>query len=192
MKLPKIDLNYYFTKEQLPNTLTMFRVAVIPVIILLYQLPQPVGRYVTLILFLLAAISDFYDGHLSRKWGVVSDFGKMLDPIADKLLVATVLILMASTHHAHIIPVILIILREIFISGLREHLALSNISIPVSNLGKWKTTLQLVTVITLLAAPFGTALHGFGLILLWATAGITLYSGWDYWRNFLSKPPSGI
>jgi cardiolipin synthase len=176
-------------KEKLPNYLTIFRVIIIPLMILTYFLEKDQVKIYTALLFLLASVSDFLDGYLSRKWQVQSKFGTMLDPIADKLLVAAALCLIITEEEWLVVPAILIISREIFISGLREFLGnTANFEMPVSKLAKWKTASQMVSVLFLIltSGPImgATALTNIfftiGCIGLWVSAGLTLYTGYQY------------
>jgi cardiolipin synthase len=171
-----------------PNMLTLARVAVIPLIVLAFFLPPEWGGWTIWGLFLFASISDFFDGWLARRSGQTSAFGAMLDPIADKLLVATVLLLLAAAGWLDVgglIASIVIILREIFISGLREFAAGKTGTFPVSKLAKWKTAVQLLAlVISLFAFALGDM--GFwwqvGEVLLLVAAALTAWTGWTYWR----------
>ena len=136
-----------------------------------------------------AAITDFFDGYLARAWSQQSSLGRMLDPIADKLLVAAVLLTLAADRTivgAALVAAIVILCREILVSGLREYLAELRVSVPVTRLAKWKTTLQLVAVGFLIAGPAGDAIvpvvTRVGITLLWLSALLTLYTGWDYLR----------
>jgi cardiolipin synthase len=154
-------------------------------------------RWVALALFIAAGITDFLDGYLARIWGQQSTFGRMLDPIADKLLVSSCLLMLAvdSTIKGPTIwAAIVILCREILVSGLREYLAELRVSVPVTQLAKWKTAMQLVAVGFLLAGPAGDAVlsrwvgYGattvtlIGIVLLWLSALLTLYTGYDYFR----------
>jgi CDP-diacylglycerol--glycerol-3-phosphate 3-phosphatidyltransferase len=144
-------------------------------------------RWAALAIFIAAAITDFLDGYLARAWEQQSSLGQMLDPIADKLLVAAVLMMLVADHTVasySLSAAIIILCREILVSGLREYLAGLEVSIPVSRIAKWKTALQLVSLGFLIAGPTGDAVVpgalSFGLALLWISALLTLYSGFDY------------
>jgi CDP-diacylglycerol--glycerol-3-phosphate 3-phosphatidyltransferase len=176
-------------KQKLPNYLTIFRVFIIPLMVISFFVEKDELKIVTASLFLLASISDFLDGYLSRKWKVESKFGTMLDPIADKLLVAAALCLIITEEEWLVVPAILIISREIFISGLREFLGkTANIEMPVSKLAKWKTASQMVSIIFLILTAgtiinsdiFITIVFIIGCIALWISAGLTLYTGYQY------------
>lgn len=136
----------------IPNYLTWLRVFLIPIIVLLMSSGCKCSAKAALIVFFVAAISDFLDGYLARLWKVESDFGRVMDPVADKVLVAAILIMLTAEHFISAIPVVLIIGREILIGGIRESLASRNFIIPVSWVGKLKTTMQLIAIALLLAA----------------------------------------
>ncbi|MGB1027703.1 MAG: CDP-diacylglycerol--glycerol-3-phosphate 3-phosphatidyltransferase, partial [Rhodospirillaceae bacterium] len=135
--------------KSLPNILTFGRIAVIPIMVILFYVPGETARWINCGLFILAAITDFFDGWLARKMGSVSDLGRFLDPIADKLLVAAVLLMLAAMDRLDVwsYPAACIILmREILVSGLREYLAELQVRMPVTKLAKWKTTVQLIAL----------------------------------------------
>ena len=173
----------------LPNSLTLLRIFLVPFLVVVL-LTKFYGReYVGLAIFLLAAITDFFDGYFARMWGQQTTFGRMLDPIADKLLVASCLLMLAANGTIRgwsLWAAIVILCREILVSGLREYLAELRVSVPVTRLAKWKTTAQLVAIGFLLAGEAGDRIlpvvtHT-GLTLLWLSALVTLYTGWDYFR----------
>jgi cardiolipin synthase len=176
----------------LPNLLTYARIAAVPAVVgCLYWHPQHGEwlRWVAVVIFISAGVTDFLDGYLARKWGEITSFGRMLDPIADKLLVASCLLMLVfdrTIHGVHVWAAIVILCREILVSGLREYLAELRVSVPVTTLAKWKTTLQLVAIGFLLAGDAGDAIvpvvTPIGLSLLWLSALLTLYTGWDYFR----------
>jgi cardiolipin synthase len=146
-------------------------------------------RWLALALFVAAAVTDILDGYIARAWGQQSAFGRMLDPIADKLLVASVLLMLAADGTIRgwsLWAAIVILCREILVSGLREYLAELRVSVPVTALAKWKTTLQLIAIGFLIAGRAGDLIvPGItltGLTLLWLSALLTLYTGWDYFR----------
>ena len=149
------------------------------------------ARWSALALFILASITDYFDGYLARIWKQTSNIGKMLDPIADKLLVSTCLLLLAADTDRTIAgwslwAAIIILCREILVSGLREYLAALKVSVPVTQLAKWKTTIQMVAIAFLLAGPAGDKILPYttemGIVLLWISAVVTLYTGYDYFR----------
>ena len=144
-------------------------------------------RWVALAVFVVAGISDFLDGYFARAWSQQSSLGRMLDPIADKLLVASCLLMLAAESTIHgwaLFAAVVILCREILVSGLREYLAELRVSVPVTRLAKWKTTLQLIAVGFLIAGEAGDAIvpgvTRIGITLLWLSALLTLYTGWDY------------
>ncbi|MBN8962651.1 MAG: CDP-diacylglycerol--glycerol-3-phosphate 3-phosphatidyltransferase [Rhizobiales bacterium] len=178
----------------IPNILTFARIAAIPVVVgCVYAqsiLEGPLWlRWVALAVFIAAAITDFLDGYYARIWDQQSALGRMLDPIADKLLVASCLLMLAADGIIHgwtLWAAIVILCREILVSGLREYLAALRVSVPVTKLAKWKTTAQLVAIGFLLAGEAGDRVFPFvtqlGLLLLWLSALLTIYTGWDYFR----------
>jgi cardiolipin synthase (CMP-forming) len=171
-----------------PNLLTYGRVAAVPVVVgCLFWSEIPLMRWVALGIFIAAGISDFLDGYLARMLSQQSALGQMLDPIADKLLVAAVLMMLVADHTISSYSLgaaIVILCREILVSGLREFLAELKVSVPVTRIAKWKTTLQLIALGFLIAGPAGDAVlprtTEIGLILFWCSALLTLYTGWDY------------
>src|SRR5262249_30213783 len=178
----------------LPNLLTYARIAAVPAVVacMYWQDIWQGGillRWVALPIFIAAGVRAFLDGYFARKYGEQSTLGRMLDPIADKLLVASCLLMLAvdgTIRGIHVWAAIVILCREILVSGLREYLAQLRVSVPVTQLAKWKTTLQLVAVGFLIAGDAGDAIvpvvTPIGLTLLWLSAMLTLYTGWDYFR----------
>ena len=174
--------------QSLPNLLTLSRIVVIPALIASFYLPYPSANWVGFALFLAASITDYFDGYLARRRDAQSDLGRFLDPLADKLLVAAaVLMLVAYDRIAgwDVLAAIVILCREILVSGLREFLAGLSIGMPVSRLAKWKTGLQMAAITVLLlgaAAPFSIPAAEIGIAGLWVAAVLTLYTGYDYLR----------
>jgi len=174
----------------LPNVLTYARVAAVPLVAgLLFWPREPWARWAALVLFVAAAVTDFFDGYLARAWAQQSSLGRMLDPIADKLLVSAVILMLAADQTISgmsLWAAIVILCREILVSGLREYLAELRVPVPVTAVAKWKTTAQMVALGFLIAGPAGEAvLKGAteaGLALLWIAAILTLYTGWDYMK----------
>jgi CDP-diacylglycerol--glycerol-3-phosphate 3-phosphatidyltransferase/cardiolipin synthase len=174
----------------LPNLLTYGRLVAVPVVAGLMFWPDEFWmRWAAWTVFSLAGVTDFFDGYLARIWSQQSSLGRMLDPIADKLLIAVVLLMLVATQAIRgwsIWAAIVILSREILVSGLREYLAELRVSVPVSRIAKWKTTLQIFAVGFLIVGPSGTPIltHTveIGLALLWLSAALTLYTGWDYFR----------
>ena len=178
----------------LPNLLTLSRIFAVPILVFLLWRPAPLDYAITFVLYCIVGITDYFDGYLARAQGRISRLGQFLDPIADKIMVASVIIMLVSSrnnsgdpviHSFHIIPALVILLREITVSGLREFLASLQVSVPVSALAKWKTTLQLVSLGALIfggAVPQQPWVHQVGLVSLWAAAALTLMTGYDYLR----------
>jgi CDP-diacylglycerol--glycerol-3-phosphate 3-phosphatidyltransferase len=178
----------------LPNLLTLSRIFAVPILVFLLWRPAPLDYAITFVLYCLVGITDYFDGYLARAQGRISRLGQFLDPIADKIMVGAVLIMLISSRKANplpeiaglnIIPGLVILLREIIVSGLREFLAELKVSIPVSALAKWKTTLQMVALGALIlggAVPDMPWVHLVGLGCLWAAAALTLVTGYDYMR----------
>ena len=179
----------------LPNILTMSRVAAIPVFVALFFLESATGQWVACGLFALAAITDFFDGYLARSRDQTSAFGTFLDPVADKLLVASALLMMVAFDQISglvVVPAVIILCREILVSGLREYLAGFAVSLPVSRLAKWKTTVQMIAIGFLIvgnaahpAVPEAFPVRLVGEAGLWVAAVITLVTGFDYLRTGL-------
>src|SRR6201997_445343 len=178
----------------IPNLLTYGRIAAVPIVVacLYWQSILQGGlwlRWVALAIFIAAAITDFLDGYFARSLGQQSSFGRMLDPIADKLLVSSCLLMLAADETIKgwsLWAAIVILCREILVSGLREYLAELRVSVPVTRLAKWKTTGQLVAIGFLILGPAGDRIlpvvTPIGLTLLWLSALLTLYTGYDYFR----------
>ena len=174
----------------LPNVLTYGRLAAVPVVVAFLFWPQVAwARWTALGIYTLAAITDFFDGYLARAWSQQSSLGRMLDPIADKLLVAAVLLALTADKTIagpSLWAAIVILCREILVSGLREYLAELRVPVPVTAVAKWKTTAQLISLGFLIAGQAGEkVLPGsimIGIVLLWVAATLTLYTGWDYMK----------
>ncbi len=177
----------------LPNLLTLSRIFAVPILVaLLWPAEQGhewrTGYSLAFLLYCLMGITDYFDGYLARAQGAVSRLGVFLDPIADKIMVGAVILMLTATHDiegVHIVAAMVILLREIAVSGLREFLAGLQVSMPVSRLAKWKTTFQLIALGALIlggALPQWAFVHQVGLLTLWGAAIITLITGWDYLR----------
>ncbi|MEZ0496993.1 CDP-diacylglycerol--glycerol-3-phosphate 3-phosphatidyltransferase [Sphingomonas sp. IW22] len=173
----------------LPNILTLSRIFAVPLLVGLLWWPQWQGGYaLAFVLYCIVGFTDYLDGYLARSQGTVSKLGVFLDPIADKIMVAAVVMMLVGTRDiagVHLIAAIIILLREIMVSGLREFLGGLRVSMPVSRLAKWKTTLQLVALGALIlggALPEWAFVHQVGLIALWGAAVLTMVTGWDYLR----------
>jgi CDP-diacylglycerol--glycerol-3-phosphate 3-phosphatidyltransferase len=179
----------------LPNLLTLSRILAVPILVFLLWQPRPFDYAVTFALYCVVGITDYFDGYLARAQGQISKLGQFLDPIADKIMVAAVIVMLMASRKANgeapilqdfnIIPALVILLREIIVSGLREFLAELRVGMPVSQLAKWKTTLQLVALGALIlggALPHAPWVHMVGVISLWTAAALTLVTGYDYLR----------
>jgi cardiolipin synthase (CMP-forming) len=172
-----------------PNILTYGRILAVPIVAGLLMLGDNTSRWVALGIYVLAAVTDFLDGYLARKWQQQSALGRMLDPIADKVLVAVVLLVLAADgilSGGHMWAAIIISAREVLVSGLREFLGELRVSVPVTKIAKWKTTAQLFAIGFLIAGPAGDRIvphtTQVGLVFLWVAAALTLYTGYDYFR----------
>ena len=181
-------------KFKFPNYLTIGRIIIVPVFVFAYYLPGFYGDVIPFALFVIASFTDFLDGLLARMYKEESKLGELLDPIADKIIVATALILLVmdgTIRNYEVIAAIIILTREILISGLREFLAKGKINLPVSNLAKAKTFLQMFAISALLTGETGNKIINFqdynaqtiGIIFLWLSAFLTLYTGYDYLRK---------
>jgi cardiolipin synthase (CMP-forming) len=179
----------------LPNLLTLSRILAVPILVFLLWQPRPIDYAITFVLYCVVGITDYFDGLLARAQGQISKLGQFLDPIADKIMVGAVIVMLMASRKAdgnppiiedvNIIPALIILLREIIVSGLREFLAELRVSMPVSHLAKWKTTFQLVALGALIlggAVPAQEWVHVVGVASLWAAAGLTLITGYDYLR----------
>ena len=181
-------------KIKFPNYLTIGRIIIVPFFVLAYYLPGFYGDIIPFTLFVVASFTDFLDGLLARLYREESKLGELLDPIADKIIVAAALILLVmdgTIKNYEVIAAIIILTREILISGLREFLAKGRIKLPVSNLAKLKTLLQMVSIALLLSGETGNKIINFqnynaqtiGIIFLWLSAALTLFTGYDYMRK---------
>ncbi len=175
--------------RSLANKLTLSRIVIIPVILILLVLPYGWAAWGALFLFSVAGVTDWFDGYLARRENQVSKIGQFLDPIADKLLVSAVLLLLVYNQKIDgltVLPAVIILLREVAVSGLREFLADLRVGVPVSRLAKWKTTIQLIALGFLIVgtenAPTWIPATLIGDILLWIAGVFTVITGYDYWR----------
>lgn len=173
--------------KELPNILTIARIVLIPVILSALYLVSKTGCWVAAILFALASITDYFDGALARSLDAQTSFGRVLDPIADKLLVASTLMMLVYLDRAPLVPAILILCREIVVSGLREYLSEFKVSIPVSNLAKIKTGIQFVAILILILGQQEVVsiplVHYFGQAALWIAAMLTIFTGFAYMKE---------
>ncbi|OPB31837.1 CDP-diacylglycerol--glycerol-3-phosphate 3-phosphatidyltransferase [Bartonella sp. AR 15-3] len=177
-----------------PNILTYARIIAVPLVVACFFLEgrlqsSDIARWTAVSIFIIASITDFLDGYLARIWQQTSNIGRMLDPIADKLLVSACLLLLAAESTIAgwtLWAAIIILCREILVSGLREYLAELKVSVPVSRFAKWKTFVQMIAIILLLAGPAANKIipytTEFGIAMLWIAALLTLWTGWDYFR----------
>jgi cardiolipin synthase len=178
--------------SSIPNLLTYARIAAVPVIAALIYAHGDLANWLALAIFIIASVTDFLDGYLARTLGQGSALGRMLDPIADKLLVAVCLLVLVADGRIgdwSLVPTLVILCREILVSGLREFLAAFQVSVPVTRLAKWKTTLQLIAIGFLVAGPSGEKImeltEEIGLVGLWISGLVTLYTGYEYFRGGL-------
>ena len=179
----------------LPNLLTLSRILAVPILVFLLWKPSWFDYAITFVLYCIVGITDYFDGYLARAQGLTSKLGQFLDPIADKIMVAAVIVMLMASRKADgappiiqdwsVIPALIILLREIIVSGLREFLAELKVLVPVSALAKWKTTFQLVALGALIlggALPGQPWVHLVGVVSLWAAATLTMVTGYDYLR----------
>lgn len=184
----------------LPNILTLSRIALIPVVIGLFYVEGDWARWLACAIFLLAATTDLLDGWIARNWRMYSAFGRWLDPVADKLLVAATVVMLVGFDRAPLIPALVIILREIAVSGLREYMAEVRAGLPVTRLAKWKTAVQMVAIVFLILGPSGPIqlpIERIGTFGIWLAAALTLITGWEYLQagirhmTAVDTPPPG-
>lgn len=172
----------------LPNLLTFVRIALIPVVVVLFYFDRPLSHWLAAFFFVLACITDYLDGYFARTLKQTTRFGIFLDPIADKLLVAAILLMLAGfgrIQGINLIPAVIILCREILVSGLREFLAEVHVSVPVSQLSKWKTAIQMVALTFLIIEHIPGSpipIDAIGILGLWIAALLTLITGFDYLR----------
>jgi len=181
-------------KIKIPNYLTIGRIIIVPIFVITFYLPGFYGDVIPFAIFIIASFTDFLDGLLARMYKEESKLGELLDPIADKIIVAAALILLVMSgtiKNYEVIAAIIILTREILVSGLREFLAKGSINLPVSNLAKMKTFLQMFSISILLTGETGNKIINFqdynaqtiGIVLLWLSAFLTLYTGYEYLRK---------
>ena len=177
--------------ESIANKLTLSRILVIPAILLLLAIPHGWAAWCAVVLFTAAGATDWLDGYMARRENQVTKIGQFLDPIADKLLVASVILMLVSTQQINglsVLPAVIILVREVAVSGLREFLAGLRVSVPVSRLAKWKTTVQLIALGFLIVgryAPDNIPATTIGDIGIWLAGVVTVFTAWDYWRASL-------
>src|SRR6478609_6639998 len=172
----------------LPNVLTLSRIAAIPLVVACFWLERGWAQWLSMILFVAACVTDWFDGYFARRYHQISRFGRFLDPIADKLLVAAALVMLVDSgtlKGLNVLAALIILAREILVSGLREFLAELRVGLPVSQLAKWKTGAQMTAIAFLLvgeAGPKEIPVVPIGLTLIWIAAALTLVTGYDYLR----------
>jgi cardiolipin synthase len=173
--------------DHLPNLLTLTRIVLVPAFVAAFWIDMPAGRWVAFVVFVIAAITDYADGWVARARSLESRLGAMLDPIADKLLISAALMMLVYYDDIRgwvIIPALIILAREILVSGMREFLATIAVQVPVSSISKLKTTVQVIALAVLIVAPavehVWGGLHRVGIIALWGAAALTIYTGFSY------------
>jgi cardiolipin synthase len=182
----------------LPNLLTLSRILAIPIVIATFYIHGDYARWFACALFSAAAVTDWLDGHMARRWSQQSEIGRFLDPIADKLLVAATLLMLTATGrlpYGAVLPALVILCREILVSGLREYLAELRVGLPVSRLAKWKTAIQMVAIGVLIvgdAGPGFLPITSIGAGMLWVAALLTLVTGYDYLRLGLAHMTQAV
>jgi cardiolipin synthase len=170
----------------LPNILTISRIAAIPLLLALIYVDTPLFRWLALAGYVMACVTDYFDGYLARHMNQISPLGRFLDPIADKLLIASLIVMLVATRSIaglEMIPAIVILAREILVSGLREYLAEIKVSVPVTKLAKWKTGIQMLALGFLIvgdAGPAAIPVHTIGEVGLWIAGALTAITGYDY------------
>ena len=179
----------------LPNLLTLSRIAAIPLVVACFWLDHGWAQWLSAAIFVVACVTDWFDGYFARRYHQISRFGRFLDPIADKLLVAAALLMLVNSGQlrgVNVLAALIILAREILVSGLREFLAELRVGVPVSQLAKWKTAVQMLAIALLLvgdaASPWVTQA---GLWLIWIAAGLTLITGYDYLRTGMRHMAEG-
>ena len=200
----------------LPNALTIMRIVLVPIFVVAFVVPGDAARLVAFAVFALAGISDWLDGFAARKLKAGSDFGRMLDPIADKVLVAVALMMLVAEGTfrkdipgtgesgfslLRLVPALIILSREILVSGLREFLAGTRVSVPVTNVAKFKTAVQMIAIGAMILTPLvskyapdlpGKTYTGIAYILLWVAAALTVYTGVIYFKNGMAYLRPGV
>jgi len=174
-----------------PNILTASRIFAIPLLVLLFLLGAPHGNWLAFSLYVYACVTNFFDGWLARKMDLQSPLGQFMDPIADKLLIGSLIVMLIGfgpITGIHVLAAGIILIRELLVSGLREFLAQTKVSVPVTLLAKWKTTIQMLALGFLIVGEAGPYLWiaetvTYGYVLLWLAAGLTLITGYDYLRT---------
>lgn len=177
--------------QKIPNYLTFMRILAVPFVVMSFYIQGGVGAWTGCVLFITASVTDWFDGYLARKFKSTSSLGRVLDPIADKLLVASTLLMMAAYDrlgYTGLLPAVIILCREVLVSGLREFLAEIQVGMPVTRLAKWKTGFQMTAIPMLMVADFSPWFCYFGEVgevLIWIAAVLTMITGYDYLRSGL-------
>lgn len=169
--------------DTLPNILTLFRLALLPIIVLLFFIPAGWAAWTCLALYILGAFTDWLDGWIARKYNQASELGAMMDPIADKIFVVTIMLMLVATGRIEgiwVLLIVIILIREFTVSGLREYLGPKGIKVPVTKLAKWKTATQMIATGILIIAPYITGGGFIGLLCLLAATILTITTGWQY------------
>ena len=175
-----------FMKWNIPNILSVFRLALLPFMVVLFLLPFEWAAWSCLAFYIVGALTDFLDGYLARKWNQVSEFGAFIDPLADKIFVVTILLMLVTAGRiegGYVLAVVIIVMREFIVSGIREYLGSKDIKVPVTNLAKWKTATQMAALGVLIVAPYIPLGFFFGLGLLIGASLLTLITGWGYLKK---------
>lgn len=178
-------------KRQLPNMITWFRILVVPFVVWALASGTKMGGPIAAVLFIVASLSDYFDGKLARQWGVVTSLGKFLDPVADKILVTSTLIMLIPSGRLDVYMVIILIARDTLIDGLRSAAAADRIIIPAGVLGKWKTAIQMIAIPTMLIHETfgGFPLATIGYVILWLSVVLSVLSGLGYAWDYYHHPP---
>jgi CDP-diacylglycerol--glycerol-3-phosphate 3-phosphatidyltransferase len=172
--------------NNLANILTMTRLALLPIMIILFFIPTQWAAWACLIVYVIGSLTDFLDGWVARKFNQITDFGKFMDPISDKIFVVTILLMLVAVDRISgisVLAVVVIIAREFLVSGIREFLGPKNIKLPVTQLAKWKTAAQMVATSLLILASFSPTAKILGSICLFAAAALTIITGWNYLKS---------
>jgi len=183
---------YRWLRWATPNQLTYARIGAVPLLMLLIWLDRPVANYIALAVFVLACLTDYWDGAVARTRKEVSQSGKLLDPLADKMLITASLVMLVARGSADAVPTVLILIREFAVSGLRQVAALEGVAVSASQAAKWKTVLQMFATGFLLLShdPFGLPMALIGRGLLWAVAAWTLWTGYTYFTAYYRGRPA--
>jgi len=172
----------------LANILSLARLALLPFIIILFFLPYQWAAWLCLVLYIIGAVTDFADGWVARKFNQVTEFGKFIDPISDKIFVVTILLMLVAADRitgVFVLAVVVILVREFVVAGLREFLGSKEIKMPVTQLAKWKTAIQMISSGLLIIAPYNALAAIVGLSGLCVAAAITAWTGCDYFKSAL-------